>query len=272
MAFLRKEDNMAHIIFPVFLVSGIGLVAGFVLSVASIIMSVSKDEVTEKIKEVLPGANCGACGYSGCEGYAKALSAGEAKIGLCSPGGKIASEAISKILGVADADVEYKVAVVKCSGINGNTDDKMVYQGVGSCLAANQLYSGPGSCSYGCMGFGDCLKACKYGAITICNGVAVIDPQKCVGCSMCTEVCPKGLIETVPLKKQAVVKCSNCDKGAKTRKVCSVGCIGCMKCAKVCENNAVAIENFVAKVDPEKCTGCGKCVDVCRQNCLENFS
>ena len=263
---------MAHIIFPVFLVSGIGLAAGLILTAASIIMSVPKDEATEKIKEILPGANCGACGYSGCEGYAKALSAGEAKVGLCSPGGKAVSEAIAKILGINNADIEYKVAVVNCSGTYGNTDDKMLYQGVKSCAAANQLYSGPGSCDYGCIGFGDCLKACKYGAITICEGIAAIDPQKCVGCSMCLAACPKRLIEFVPLKKQAVVKCSNCDKGAKTRKVCSAGCIGCMRCVKACESNAITVENFVARVDPEKCTGCGNCEDVCKQKCIEIFS
>lgn len=263
---------MGHIIFPVFLVSGIGLAAGLILTAASIVMSVPKDEATEKIKEILPGANCGACGYSGCEGYAKALSAGEAKVGLCSPGGKEVSESIAKILGINNADIEYKVAVVKCSGTYENTDDKMLYQGVKSCSAANQLYSGPGSCAYGCIGFSDCLKACKYGAITICNGITVIDPQKCVGCSMCVASCPKGLIELVPLKKQAVVKCSNCDKGAKTRKICSAGCIGCMKCVRVCKSNAITVENFVARIDPGKCTGCGNCEDVCKQKCIEIFS
>lgn len=263
---------MGQVIFPVFLVSSIGLVAGFILAVASVVMHVPKDEIAEKIKDILPGANCGACGYSGCEGYAKALSGGKANIGLCSPGGKTVAEGISKILGANVSNIEYKVAVVKCSGMSSNTDTKMIYQGVKSCSAANQLYSGPGNCSYGCIGFGDCLKVCKYGAITICDGVAVINPQKCVGCSMCVSACPKGLIEFIPIKKQAIVKCSNCDKGAKTKKDCSAGCIGCMKCAKVCESNAIIVENFVAKVNPEKCIGCGKCLDVCKQNCIEIFS
>ena len=113
------------------------------------------------------------------------------------------------------------------------------------------------------MGMGDCAAVCEYGAINICNGMASIDPAKCRGCAKCTAACPKGLISFVPLKKQAVVRCSNCDKGAETMKVCKVGCIGCGKCMKACEVGAVKVTNFCAKVDPAKCIGCGKCVREC---------
>lgn len=262
---------MNQIVFPVLLVSGIGLLSGLILSLASVVMAEPKDKITEKIKNVLPGANCGACGYSGCEGYAKALSKGEAKVGLCSPGGKKVSEAISNILGTDSLDNENKVAIVKCSGTKDVTKDKMVYQGVKSCSVAYQLYGGSGSCSYGCIGFGDCKTACKYGAIAICNGVAIIDPLKCKGCSICVSACPKGLIELVPLKRQAVVKCSNCDKGGKTIKVCDIGCIGCMRCVKACEFGAITVEDSLARVNPGKCTGCGKCVEVCKRGCIRNF-
>ena len=112
------------------------------------------------------------------------------------------------------------------------------------------------------------MKACQYDAITVCNGVASINPEKCKGCGQCVAACPKGLISFVPLKKQAVVRCANCDKGAATTKVCKVGCIGCMKCVKVCEAGAVKVENFHATVDPVKCTGCGKCTEACPRHCI----
>lgn len=262
---------MNQIIFPVMLVSGIGLIAGLILAIASAIMAVPNDEITEKIKDVLPGANCGACGFSGCEGYAKALSSGSAKTGLCAPGGSKTAESISKILGVKSEKIEYKTALVKCSGTYDNTRNKMIYQGIESCKAAAKLYGGASSCSYGCLGLGDCVKSCKYGAITICNGVAIIDPKKCKGCSMCITSCPKGLIKFVPLKMQSVVRCSNRDKGAKTKKACDVGCIGCMRCTKVCEFDAIKVENHVAMINPYKCTGCGKCIEICPQECIQNF-
>lgn len=118
------------------------------------------------------------------------------------------------------------------------------------------------------MGLGDCAAVCEYDAIKVCNGVASIDPNRCKGCSKCVQACPKHLISFVPLKPQAVVRCSNCDKGGVTRKLCKVGCIGCMKCVKACESGAVTVNQFKASVDPAKCTACGKCVEVCPQDCI----
>ena len=168
---------------------------------------------------MLPGANCGACGFSGCDGYAAALAHGEAKVGLCSPGGAECAEKISAYLGVDNASVEAKTALVHCLGSYDNTTDKVVYEGIQTCAAAVMVAGGIASCQYGCMGLGDCMRACQYGAISICNGVAKIDPHKCKGCSMCVAACPKHLISFVPLKSQAVLRCSNCDKGAMTNKV-----------------------------------------------------
>lgn len=259
---------MSEILFPVFIVSGIGLVAGLILSVASIVMSVKKNDKTEEILNALPGANCGACGFSGCEGYAKALSEGKSKPGLCIPGGQATSDKISKILGINSAKTEKKVALVACCGTNNNTSVKMEYNGIKSCAAANSLFGGDSSCRFGCLGFGDCLKACKYGAINICDGVAFVDYNKCVGCGACVSACPKNLINLVPSKQQAVVRCSNLDKGAQTIKVCSSGCIGCMRCVKACEFDAITVENSLAKVDPKKCTACGKCTNVCKPGCI----
>lgn len=253
---------------PIVIVAVIGLIAGLGLAIASILMAVPKDEKAEDIEAMLPGANCGACGYSGCSGYAKALAHGEAQPGLCAPGGAEVAKMVSQYLGLADVDVEAKVAVVHCLGSYDNTSDKMEYEGIQTCAAAAQLAGGVSSCRYGCMGLGDCVRSCAYGAIDVCNGVARVEPSRCKGCSMCVKACPKQLISLVPLKKQAVVRCDNCDKGAMTNKVCKVGCIGCMKCQKVCEAGAVKVEHFHATVDPEKCIGCGKCVEACPRHCL----
>lgn len=262
---------MYDILIAVGIVAAIGLIVGLVLAVASAVFSVPVDEKAESIEKVLPGANCGACGFSGCSGYAKALSKGEAKVGLCSPGGAAAAAAIADILGVSSEGVEYKAALVHCMGSFDNTGNKMNYQGVRSCASAIQLDGGVGSCYYGCMGFGDCAAVCEHNAITVCNGVASINPELCVGCKKCVAACPKHIISFVGKKKQAVVRCSNFDKGAETRKVCKVGCIGCMMCAKACPVKAVRIENFHAVVDSEKCIGCGKCAEVCRQGCITLF-
>ena len=176
--------------------------------------------------------------------------------------------ATAELLGVAAGEVEYKTALVHCMGSHDNTTDRMKYQGISSCAAAVQLYGGISSCSFGCMGLGDCAAVCEYDAIKVCNGVASIDPNRCKGCSKCVQACPKHLISFVPLKPQAVVRCSNCDKGGVTRKLCKVGCIGCMKCVKACESGAVTVNQFKASVDPAKCTACGKCVEVCPQDCI----
>ncbi len=256
------------ILTPILIVGVIGLLAGVILAVASILMAVPKDEKAEALEEALPGANCGACGFSGCPGYAAAMSKGEAKPGLCSPGGAETARKCAEILGSGEVEVEYKTALVRCMGSYDNTSDKMVYDGIQSCSASAFLMGGISSCRYGCMGMGDCVRACEYGAVSVCNGVAKIDPAKCRGCSKCVEACPKGLIKFVPLKRQAVVRCSNCDKGRDVMPVCKIGCIGCMKCQKACEYGAVTVVNNLAWVDASKCVGCGKCVEACPRHVI----
>ena len=172
-----------NILYAVLLVAGIGLVAGLGLAIASIVMAVPKDEKAEKIRECLPGANCGACGYSGCDGYAAALSKGETtNTGLCGPGGSEASVQIAEILGVSAGTVAPQAAVVLCRGHNGTAKRKYDYIGVDSCKMACQLYGGPKECIYGCIGLGDCVSACEYEAIHICDGVARINPVACRAC------------------------------------------------------------------------------------------
>lgn len=257
------------IVTAVIVVVIIGLIVAVVLAVASVFMAVPTDEKVEKLTEALPGANCGSCGFSGCSGYALALSNGEAKVGLCSPGGNETAKALSEILGVDTVDVEKKVAIVHCIGNDKVTDKSLDYSGIKSCAAAMQLYSGGTKCTYGCIGYGDCANVCTNNAIDICSGVAVVNTDLCGGCGLCEKTCPKSLIKIKPLKKQAIIRCSNCDKGNDTRKACTAGCIGCMRCVKVCENNAIKIENFHAVINSDLCTGCGKCIDECKLSCIQ---
>lgn len=256
------------ILTPVLIVGIIGLLAGVILAVASVVMAVPKDEKAEALEEILPGANCGACGFSGCSGYAKAMAEGTAQPGLCSPGGADTAAECAKLLGSGDVTLERKTAVVHCMGSSDNTEDKMIYDGTNSCAAAILLAGGVSSCAYGCMGFGDCVQACEYGAVRICNGLAKIDPQLCKACGKCVTACPKGILSLVPVKKTAVVRCSSCARAKDVMAVCKVGCIGCGKCTRTCEFGAISVSNGLAAVDSAKCTGCGKCMEACPRHVI----
>jgi len=263
---------MNGILLAVLLVAGIGLLIGLILSIASIVMAVPKDEKAEKLLQALPGANCGACGYSGCSGYADALAKGTAEVGLCAPGGLNCAKELSAILGVDAGSMEKKVAAVHCMGSCDNTSYLANYNGIQSCAAAMKIGGGLTACSYGCIGLGDCAAVCPYEAIRVCNGVAVVDNDKCRACSLCVKECPRRLISLVPYRNSAVVRCSNKDKGAAVTKVCSVGCIGCKKCEKSCEAGAIKVVDFCAAIDPALCTGCGKCADNCPRHCISYLS
>lgn len=208
------------ILIAVGIVAGIGLIIGLILAIASCVMAVPKDERVEALTEALPGANCGACGYSGCEGYAKALAEGTAPVGKCPVGGSEVAKALSSILGVESSEVEEVVAVVRCKGTGDNTESRYSYQGVSTCAAAAMLHGGMGSCKYGCIGLGDCVAVCSYNAVSICNGVAHVDKSLCKGCGLCASTCPKAVISIVPKRAQALVLCSNSQKGAQAKDVC----------------------------------------------------
>lgn len=245
----------------------IALVAGVILAVASVVFAVPTDEKVEALKEVLPGANCGACGYSGCEGYATAMAHDGAAVGLCSPGGAEVAAKTGDILGVAGTVVK-KAAVVHCGGCDTLAKKAHAYRGVASCKAASKFYGGDKACSYGCLGYGDCAAACDRGAITLENGIANIQEDLCVGCGICATACPKSLITVQTNLSAATVACNSHDKGGVARKLCTAACIGCMKCQKVCEAGAITVTNFLATVDLDKCTACGKCAEACPQKCI----
>ncbi len=263
---------MEQILIAVVSVVVIGIICAAMLVIASKLMAVKEDERFPVIRECLPGANCGACGFAGCDGYAKALcESSDTPTNLCVPGADAVSKQLSEILGVEFADVVEQVAVVHCAGDCSKTQDKVDYKGIESCKAAKLMYGGKGSCTYGCLGLGDCMKACPQDAICIVDGVARVNQRACIGCGICTKTCPNHLISLVADVEKVVVTCSNKDKGALTRKVCTNGCIGCKKCERVCPQGAIKVVDNVAVIDYEKCTDCpdfGVCAKNCTTKCI----
>ena len=262
---------MGSIVFAIAAVTVIGALCAVMLSIASKVMAVEVDERVERLREILPGANCGACGQAGCDGYAAALAEG-AKANLCTPGGPEVARRLSEALGVVFEDVATKVAVLRCRGDCTVREDKMAYVGVHSCVAARQLFGGQSACAYGCIGFGDCAKACPNGAIRIINGIARINTAVCTGCGMCAGTCPNKLITVESDTIKTVVGCSNPEGGAAVRKVCKQGCIACGRCQRECPAEAILIEGNLAKIDYAKCNGCGHCAEICPTKCIQQAS
>ncbi len=263
------------ILIPVLVLFGVALLCAVLLTVASTFFGVKEDQTASAIRECLPGANCGACGYSGCDGYAKALAEKSTDAtNLCVPGGDATASEIAKILGVEALDVVEKVAYVACNGNCDAVSRKFDYQGPKTCDAVELFYSGDKTCVYACHGYGDCVRACPQNAISIQNGVAKVDHRLCIGCGICVRTCPNHLIKLINDTTTVVVKCSSHDKGAQTRKNCTNGCIGCMKCEKTCPNGAIRVIDNLAAIDASLCTGCAKCVEVCPVHCLHigNFT
>ena len=255
---------MNPILLATLLLAGIGLLFGVGLGLAAHFMAVKEDERAVAIAEVLPGANCGACGFSGCPGYAKALAESpNIRINLCVVGGDAVAAQIAEILGTEATKTEKKTARVRCQGIAECRKTAANYEGITTCRAAAALYNGGSACAYGCIGLGDCAAVCEANAISIRQGVAVVDPSLCVACGMCKEACPKSLITVTPVTAPTVL-CRNPQKGPATKAVCTAGCLGCGLCVKACPAEAIKLEGGVARVSRSKCTGCGACVAACK--------
>jgi RnfABCDGE-type electron transport complex B subunit len=257
-----------EILIPVLLLTGIALLCAILLTVANVFFGIKEDEKYLAIRDCLPGANCGACGYSGCDSYAKALCDGSCKTNLCIPGGDKCAQGIACILGVEAEEVIEQVAYVACNGVCGATSKQYEYRGEPNCVAANLAYHVDKDCPYACLGYGDCVKVCPQEAIYIKDDIAHIDPKKCIGCGLCVHTCPNNIIKLIKDTTRVVVKCSNHDLGPITRKVCTNGCIACKKCEKTCPNGAIKVENNVAVIDYSLCTNCGECVKACPVKCI----
>ncbi|MCL2487194.1 MAG: RnfABCDGE type electron transport complex subunit B [Oscillospiraceae bacterium] len=255
------------ILLPVLLVAAVGLLCGILLTVAARLMAMPVDERVEAVLEALPGTNCGACGFSGCAGYAEELAGGSAANGLCAPGGADAADAAADILGLPRTAFVPNTAFVRCGGSDAATASAFAYTGERSCAAAVQLHGGYRACPYACLGFGDCAGVCTYDAICVVDGTARIDPARCRACATCVAACPKGLIQILYMDSpKTAVRCRNPDKG--TAKICRTGCIGCRRCMGACESGAITVPENLAEIDPALCTGCGACTQVCPTKCI----
>ncbi len=260
---------MYDILIAFAIVSTVGLIAGILLALLSHFLHIEDDKTVKAIRETLPGINCGACGFKGCDDYAAALAEGKAKPNLCVPGGQEVASEIGSILGIAVEPPKDVVAFVHCNGNCDATTKKAIYEGVKTCRASSEVYGGPDTCRFGCIGFGDCAIACPSNAICMKDGIAHVDTSRCIGCGLCQTICPKKLISMVPQETAAVIMCNNKDKGAEARKVCKNACIGCKKCEKTCPQNAITVVDNLAKIDYDKCTGCGACIESCPTGCLK---
>jgi len=255
---------MTGIIIAAIVVGVTGLLLGLFLGVMGKKFYVEVDQKEIDVRAELPGNNCGGCGYPGCDGLAKAIAAGEAACNACPVGGDPVGNKIAEIMGVDAGSSVKMTAFVKCAGDCEKAKENYVYSGAMDCTAMNVVPNGGSkSCTYGCMGYGSCVKACPFDAIHIVNGIAVVDKKACKACGKCVATCPRNLIEIIPYDSKYTVKCSSKDKGKDVMAACSVGCIGCMLCTKQCEFGAITVENNIAHIDYEKCTGCGKCAEKC---------
>ncbi len=257
------------IVFSVAVVAVVGLFIGIFLGVASLAFKVETDEREEKILAVLPGNNCGGCGYPGCSGLASAILKGEAPVNACPVGGETTAKELGAIMGVEAQSAKRMVAFVKCQGNCEHTRMDYHYTGLQDCRMLNFVPNqGPKSCNYGCQGYGSCEKVCPFDAIHVKDGVAAVDKEKCKACGKCLEVCPRKLIELVPYEADYLVACSSTEKGPATTKSCDIGCIGCGLCKKNCQAEAVTVESFLAKIDYDKCVHCGACAEKCPKHCI----
>ncbi len=255
-------------------VSSLGAVAltlGVIIHYVSKKFHVEEDPMVTIINDILPGVNCGACGYPSCGQFAEVLVETKDSSMSCPVGGSDLAAKLGETLGITMAEPKPQTAVLLCQGDNNTARETAEYLGIQDCWAATQAFVGPKQCKYSCVGLGSCIAYCDFDAMRLENGLVVIDKDRCTACAACIAACPTGVLVMQDKKAERYfIACNSHDKGAATKKACDAGCIACQKCVKVCEDNAIVIENFLARIVQEKCTACGKCIDVCptKVNCI----
>lgn len=255
-----------QIVYAAATLGGLGLVFGVLLALAARFFAVQTDPRVDAVREVLPGANCGACGYAGCTNFAEGVVAGEAPLDGCIPGGNDVITDMGAILGREVTHSIPLVATVFCIGDDAKAHSAFVYDGIRDCSIAQKYGGGFKECTYGCLGLGSCVIACPFEAIAMSPaGLPVVDQEKCGGCGLCAKACPRDIIKILPKgDKGHLVLCNSHDRGKTVTRACTVGCMACNACVKACPETAITMENNLAVIDLEKCTDCGECVLKCR--------
>lgn len=264
-------DIMHVFVTPLALMGIMGGVFGVLLAIASIVFRVHQDERIGLIRAALPGANCGGCGYPGCDGYASGVVNEGVAVNKCSVGGASVAQKIAAIMGVeAGASVAVR-AFLRCKGTKDASPRNLIYDGIADCTSAATIPGGsPNSCPFGCIGLGTCVSVCKFGALSMGNdGLPKVDVSKCVGCGACVSACPKAIFTLVPASADVIVACNSHWKGPQVKSVCSAGCIGCTLCTRVCPVKAITMDHDLAVIDQEKCIKCGKCAEKCPAKCIK---
>ena len=260
---------MTQFLAPILTLTGLGLFFALVLTFASKKFAVVQDARIREVMERLPGANCGACGMAGCVRFAEALAKGEAALDNCKVCSEEAASDIAAILGLEFSLSEKKVVSLRCHG-GKKAGDKFIYQGLKDCQAAAQLLAGHKLCSYACLGFSNCQRACPFGAIRMsAEGLPVIDIELCTGCGKCVQVCPRDLLVLIPRKGKVCVGCSSQEPAKVVASVCAVGCIACKKCEQACAVEAIKVVENLAVIDYDKCTSCGECIKACPRKIIK---
>lgn len=269
---------MSVVLITVVTLAGLGAIAAVILYLASKKFQVFEDPRIDQVEEILPATNCGGCGFPGCRAFAEALVKSDDISSMnCPVGGADTMNKVAEMLGKEAGSATPMVAVVRCNGTCEHRPKLNEYQGATSCAVASALYGGESGCSFGCLGLGDCVAACKFDAMYMdeATGLPVIIEDNCVACGACVTACPKSIIELRkkgPKGRRIFVSCVNKDKGAAAKKSCAVACIGCSKCQKVCEFDAITIENNLAYIDYDKCKLCRKCPEVCPTNAIHEIN
>ncbi len=259
-------EALEQLLYAAAALGGVGIIFGALLALAARFFAVETDPRVDSIREVLPGVNCGACGYPGCTGFAEAVAEGNAPMDGCIPGGPETIDEIALVLGQEAVKSKPLVATVFCIGDNQKAKELFVYDGIHDCAVAMKHMGGFKACSYGCLGLGSCVKACPFEAVTMGpTGLPVVDEEKCMGCGLCSRTCPRKIIQILPKGNTGhLVLCTSQDRGKSVAQACEVGCIACKACVKVCEQKAITMQGNLAVIDLDKCTDCGECVLKCK--------
>ncbi len=252
----------------------IAFLLGLLLGLFKKIFHVDTDAKVQAVRDVLSGANCGGCGMAGCDSFAGAVVKGEVPTDGCVAGGASCATKIAEILGVNAGEVHPKVAILACNGTKDCAKEKGVYNGVKTCKAAQLAINGTKKCAFGCIGLGDCVKACPFDALSMGeNGLPVVDYSKCVGCGKCSVTCPKKIIKILEKDtKGSIALCSSfSDNKPQIKKDCANGCFKCGICAKKCPEQCIDVSSGIPRIDYSKCTSCSVCVNSCPDKVLKLF-